>query len=74
VGRLGRASNDHGVPPGVDQNGYGLRVPGLVISPYARGGYQSRRTAMGRSRIPSRAWDGSTDGLRAGDISGPTQP
>ncbi len=23
----------------VDQNGYGLRVPGLVISPYARRGY-----------------------------------
>jgi phospholipase C len=30
---------DHVVPPGVDQNGYGLRVPGLVISPYARAGY-----------------------------------
>ena len=26
---------DHAVPPGVDRNGYGLRVPGLVISPYA---------------------------------------
>jgi hypothetical protein len=23
-------------PPRIDQNGYGLRVPGLVISPYAR--------------------------------------
>ena len=30
---------DHVVPPKVDQNGYGLRVPGLVISPYARRGY-----------------------------------
>ena len=30
---------DHVVPPMVDQNGYGLRVPGLVISPYARKGY-----------------------------------
>jgi phospholipase C len=30
---------DHVVPPPVDQNGYGLRVPGLVISPYARTGY-----------------------------------
>ena len=30
---------DHVVPPDVDQNGYGLRVPGLVISPYARDGY-----------------------------------
>jgi phospholipase C len=27
------------VPPKVDENGYGLRVPGLVISPYARRGY-----------------------------------
>ena len=30
---------DHVAPPKVDQNGYGLRVPGLVISPYARQGY-----------------------------------
>jgi phospholipase C len=30
---------DHVVPPHVDENGYGLRVPGLVISPYARRGY-----------------------------------
>jgi phospholipase C len=27
---------DHVVPPQVDQNGYGLRVPALVISPYAK--------------------------------------
>ncbi len=30
---------DHVVPPNIDQNGYGLRVPGLVISPYAKAGY-----------------------------------
>ena len=30
---------DNVVPPRVDQNGYGLRVPGLIISPYARRGY-----------------------------------
>ena len=30
---------DHVVPPSVDQNGYGLRVPGIVISPYARAGF-----------------------------------
>jgi hypothetical protein len=30
---------DHVVPPRVDVNGYGLRVPGLVISPYPRRGY-----------------------------------
>jgi phospholipase C len=30
---------DHVVPPTVDQNGYGLRVPTLVISPYAKPGF-----------------------------------
>jgi phospholipase C len=35
---------DHVVPPKVDQNGYGLRVPGLVISPYARTDYVDHQT------------------------------
>ncbi len=35
---------DHVVPPTVDQNGYGLRVPGIVISPYAKQGYIDRQT------------------------------
>jgi phospholipase C len=35
---------DHVVPPRVDGNGYGLRVPGLVISPYARRGYIDHHT------------------------------
>ncbi|HZO78308.1 MAG TPA: alkaline phosphatase family protein [Solirubrobacteraceae bacterium] len=30
---------DQVVPPRVDENGYGLRVPGLVISPYAKRGF-----------------------------------
>jgi phospholipase C len=30
---------DHVKPPVVDEEGYGLRVPALVISPYARRGY-----------------------------------
>ena len=30
---------DHVTPPTVDKNGYGIRVPGLVISPYAKKGY-----------------------------------
>jgi len=30
---------DHVQPPQVDGQGYGLRVPGLVISPYARRGF-----------------------------------
>jgi len=29
---------DHVAPPSVDANGYGLRVPGIVISPYAKRG------------------------------------
>jgi phospholipase C len=35
---------DHVMPPRVDQNGYGLRVPGLVISPYARKGFIDHQT------------------------------
>ena len=30
---------DQVVPPRVDENGYGLRVPALVISPYAKRGF-----------------------------------
>jgi phospholipase C len=30
---------DHVVPPTVDNLGYGLRVPGIVISPFAKRGY-----------------------------------
>jgi phospholipase C len=30
---------DHVIPPKVDPHGYGLRVPALVISPYAKRGY-----------------------------------
>lgn len=35
---------DHVNPPSVDLNGYGLRVPGLVISPYARTGFIDHQT------------------------------
>ncbi|MBV9292704.1 MAG: hypothetical protein JO222_09660 [Frankiales bacterium] len=35
---------DHVRPPKVDGNGYGLRVPGIVISPYARRGYIDHQT------------------------------
>ena len=35
---------DHVDPPKVDENGYGLRVPGLVISPYARAGFVDHQT------------------------------
>ena len=30
---------DHVPPPKVDEGGWGIRVPGLLISPYARRGY-----------------------------------
>ena len=35
---------DHMVPPSIDENGYGLRVPGLLISPYARKGMVDHQT------------------------------
>jgi phospholipase C len=35
---------DNVVPPQVDQNGYGLRVPAITISPYARRGYIDHQT------------------------------
>jgi phospholipase C len=35
---------DHVVPPKVDQNGYGLRVPGLTISPWVKAGTIDHQT------------------------------
>jgi phospholipase C len=35
---------DHVVPPYVDSLGYGIRVPGIVISPYAKAGYIDHQT------------------------------
>jgi phospholipase C len=35
---------DHVAPPNVDENGYGLRVPAIVISPYAKRGYVDHQT------------------------------
>ena len=35
---------DHLAPPSVDENGYGLRVPAMVISPYARHGFVDSQT------------------------------
>jgi phospholipase C len=35
---------DHVAPPTIDLNGYGLRVPGLVISPYAKRGVIDHQT------------------------------
>src|SRR4051794_500189 len=35
---------DHVAPPKVDGNGFGFRVPGIVISPYARRGHVDHQT------------------------------
>jgi phospholipase C len=35
---------DHVRPPNVDENGYGLRVPSLLISPWARAGMIDHQT------------------------------
>ncbi|HKP90587.1 MAG TPA: alkaline phosphatase family protein [Thermoleophilaceae bacterium] len=35
---------DHVVPPKADKNGYGIRVPSLLISPYAKKGYVDHQT------------------------------
>ncbi len=35
---------DHVAPPHVDKNGYGIRVPSLVFSPYARRGFIDHQT------------------------------
>ena len=35
---------DHVMPPKVDEWGYGLRVPAILISPYARKGYIDHQT------------------------------
>ena len=43
-GTTGAASTTTSLPPRVDVNGYGLRVPALVISPYAKKGYVDHQT------------------------------
>lgn len=35
---------DHVVPPRVDEGGFGIRVPGLIISPYSKQGYVDHNT------------------------------
>ena len=53
---------DNVVPPKVDALGYGIRVPGLVISPYARRGFIDHQDAVlgllpevHRGRLPGQA-------------------
>jgi phospholipase C len=49
---------DHVAPPRVDQFGLGLRVPGLVISPYAKRGFVDHQTYSPASwlRIVEERW------------------
>jgi phospholipase C len=42
---------DHVVPPNVDAEGYGIRVPGMVISPYARSGFIDHGTLSSDSYL-----------------------
>jgi phospholipase C len=68
---------DHVVPPVVDSSGYGLRVPGILVSPYAKQGFIDHQTLsfdaylkfieddfLGRQRIDPRTdgrWDPRPD-------------
>ena len=68
---------DHVVPPTVDENGYGLRVPGIVISPYAKQRLHRppdaelrRLRQVHRGRLP-RAASASTRRPTAGPTRGP---
>ena len=79
---------DHVVPPVVDENGYGLRVPGIVISPYAKQGYIDHQTLsfdayaeVHRGRLPRvaggstrRPTAGPTRGRRARERARPRRP
>ena len=68
---------DHVAPPTVDVNGYGMRVPGLVISPYAQARVRRppdaelrRVPEVHRGRLPRRrahrpATDGRPDPARS---------
>src|SRR5258708_19178842 len=40
---------DHVVPPAVDALGYGIRVPAIIISPYARHGFIDHHTVSSDS-------------------------
>ena len=64
---------DHVVPPMLNQQGLGLRVPGLVISPYARSGMigppdpvDRLLPAVHRGRLPRWTADRSVDRRSSG--------
>ena len=64
---------DHVEPPRVDVNGYGIRVPGLMISPWAKAGTIDHQTLVvrrlpeaHRGPVPRRRAPGSGDAEPAG--------
>ena len=66
---------DHVVPPSLNAQGLGLRVPGLVISPYAQSGMIDHQTlstdsTSGSSRTTSWTGSGSTPRRTAGPTAG----
>ena len=69
---------DNVVPPPVDQNGYGLRVPAMVISPYAKTGLHrspdplAATPTSSSSRTTSWAGPGSIPRRTGDPIPGPT--
>jgi phospholipase C len=76
---------DHEPPPAVDEYGFGLRVPGIVISPYAKQGFIDHGVYSFESWlriveerfgvVPMTARDsGATDMLSAFDFTQPPRP
>ncbi len=79
---------DHVKPPVIDGQGYGFRVPGLVISPYARQGYIDHQQLSfdaynkfieddflgGDAPEPQDRWPARPAARRAGGRQGPRQP
>ena len=58
---------DHVAPPKVDEYGYGIRVPGIVISPYAKQGYIDHNTYSFESWLKNRRraiWSSTHDSTR----------
>jgi phospholipase C len=54
---------DHEAPPQVDANGYGLRVPGIVISPWVKPGFIDHQTL---------SWDAYMKFIEADFLNGQT--
>jgi phospholipase C len=70
---------DHVPPPGLNPQGLGVRVPGLVISPYAQSGMMDHQTlsttaTSSSSRTTSSAVGGSTQRPTAGPTVGRSSP